>query len=580
MTDEKEAKYFADKHLIETKGLDKLSKKEFLVMGVLPENYDKIILEKRGVNYFKEVIQEYIDKTWAELKLGIDLELFRTSLNLSELDLKEIWNKEKKDTQKEQKDLQKEYDDKNKIDKSAARIFSKKGQAQEFSERQPIFYDKSGLWWMWDKKKMYWSLTDEIDILNMIEQSTGADVISSQSRNEIINSLKQEGRKNIPKPAPNTWIQFNNGIIDVYNPDEILIPNPFYFITNPLPWDIGESSNTPTMDRIFEEWVGKDYVQTLYEIIAYCALTDYPIHRIFCFIGAGLNGKSKYLELLRTFIGNDNVTSTELDVLLNSRFEVTRLHKKLVCQMGETNFSEMSKTSILKKLSGGDLIGFEYKGKTPFEDKNYAKIIISTNNLPTTSDKTIGFYRRWMIIDFPNHFSEKKDILSDIPIEEYNNLARKCVLLLKDLLNKREFTREGTIEERIKKYQDKSDPLEKFMQEFTSDDPDAHIFKFEFEKRLNEWCKENRFRVMAENTIGRKMKEKGVNQQYMMAEWLSEGTNKRLRAWIGIKWKDSIQVVQDNQVSLSQNPIRELSGNNLIIPNNPSNIQKEYYHDY
>jgi hypothetical protein len=70
------------------------------------------------------------------------------------------------------------------------------------------------------------------------------------------------------------------------------------------------------------------------------------------------------------------------------------------------------------------------------EDVNYAKIIISTNNLPTTDDKTIGFYRRWLIVDFPNQFSEQKDILNDIPEEEYNALALKCTFILKDLLEK------------------------------------------------------------------------------------------------------------------------------------------------
>jgi len=37
--------------------------------------------------------------------------------------------------------------------------------------------------------------------------------------------------------------------------------------------------------------------------------------------------KSKFLELLRKFIGEPNICSTELDTLLTSRFEVTRLHK-------------------------------------------------------------------------------------------------------------------------------------------------------------------------------------------------------------------------------------------------------------
>ncbi len=87
------------------------------------------------------------------------------------------------------------------------------------------------------------------------------------------------------------------------------------------------------MDRIFEEWVGKKNIQQLYEILAYSLIPDYPIHRIFCFIGSGLNGKSCFLNLLRKFIGTKNCCSTELDTLISSRFEVTRLHKKLVCQM-------------------------------------------------------------------------------------------------------------------------------------------------------------------------------------------------------------------------------------------------------
>jgi putative DNA primase/helicase len=280
------------------------------------------------------------------------------------------------------------------------------------------------------------------------------------------------------------------------------------------------------MDKIFAEWVGFEYTKTLYQILAYCLLPDYPLHRIFCFIGAGMNGKSKFLELLRKFIGEENVTATELDTLISSRFEVTRLYKKLICQMGETNFSELNKTSILKKLSGGDMIGFEYKNKTPFESVNYAKILISTNNLPTTSDKTIGFYRRWLIIDFPNQFSEKKEILSDIPEVEYENLAFKCIGILRELMQIKEFHNEGSIEDRMKKYEDHSDPLEKFIKEFTIDSPDGYVWKFEFEKKLNEWCKENRHRQISEVVIGKKMKEKGIQQQQKQSEWLIDGYKK------------------------------------------------------
>ncbi len=419
--------------------------------------------------------------------------------------------------------------------------YTKKQLAQDIWDAVPYFYDSSKMWWLWDSEKFKWRIVDDQDILNLVEDNSDANTVNSKEKGEILGSMQQYGRRKIPKEIKKTWIQFRDTIVD-YESGKEFKASPEYFVTNPLPWKLHEERfvETPMMDKLFEEWVGEDYVKTLYEIMAYCMVPDYPLHRLFCFIGEGMNGKTCYLRLLKKFIGDDNVTSTELDTLLMSRFEVTKLHKKSVCIMGETNFSEMSKTSILKKLTGQDTIGFEYKNKNPFDEINYAKILIATNNLPTTTDKTIGFYRRWMIIDFPNRFSEQKDILGDIPEEEYEILTVKLLGILKDLMVKRTFNKEGTIEERQKKYEDHSDPLEKFIKEYTTEDLENHIWKFEFEKRLNEWCRENRFRQMSEVVIGRKMKEKGIDQQQKMSEWLIEGHNKMLRSWVGIKWKENL----------------------------------------
>lgn len=416
--------------------------------------------------------------------------------------------------------------------------YGKRDLAEQLLFLQPLYYDESKIWWSWDYEKLKWKIIDDTDILNYVRDLSNANTVKSKEKMEILEAIKQESRKRIPLPIKKTWIQFKDIFFDVFTGEEIKV-TPEYFATNPIQYKLHNERfvNTPTMDKIFSEWVGEKNISLLYEIIAYCLIPDYPIHRLFCLIGSGMNGKSCFLKLLKKFIGETNVTATELDTLLSSRFEITRLHKKLVCIMGETNFSEISKTSIIKKLTGQDLIGFEYKNKTPFDGENYAKIIIATNNLPTTTDKTIGFYRRWLIIDFPNQFSEKKDILKEIPEEEYEILGVKCVMILKDLLNKREFTNEGTIEQRAKKYEEHSDPIEKFLKEFTEEDYNGYIWKFEFEKRLNEWLEEHRFRKMSEETVGKKMREKGIIQELRTSNWLTDGNYKRFRAWIGIKWK-------------------------------------------
>jgi P4 family phage/plasmid primase-like protien len=424
--------------------------------------------------------------------------------------------------------------------------FDKKDLAERIIDIQPCYYDKSRSWWLWDNYETKWKRVDETDILNAIDKQATINTINSKEKTEMLEALKQVSRLNAPAPIGRNTIQFKNTLINIET-GEKRRATPVLFVTNPIPWELDEDGffETPIIDKIFEEWVGEDYVQSLYEILAYCLIPNYPIHRIFCFIGVGLNGKSCFLNLLKNFIGPDNCCSTELDTLLQSRFEVTRLHKKLVCQMGETNFSEMNKTSVLKKLSGGDLVGFEYKNKDPFEEMNYAKIIIATNNLPSTTDKTIGFYRRWMIIDFPNQFSEQIDILSQIPEEEYRALAVKCTFILKDLLKNRRFTNEGSIEERIKNYEDHSNPLEKFLKEFTVEDFNGIIWKYDFSQKLNSWCKENRFREISDVHIGKKMKELGISHSLRVTPW---DISKKSRAWIGIKFKEE-QVEQVEQVT-------------------------------
>jgi P4 family phage/plasmid primase-like protien len=453
-----------------------------------------------------------------------------------------LWLTEEFGLQKEQEESRKKYLDSlnsatNAEFSKAIKFFTdKKHLANQFLSIQPIYYDKSKLWWIWNAKAKCWSICDEVDIMNEIARYSEANTIGTKERTEIIEALKQESRKNKPLDIESNWIQFKDKIIDI-NTNMIIESSPKYFTTNPIPWELGTSDETPTMDRIFKEWVGEKYVKTLYEILAYSLLSDYPIHRIFCFIGSGMNGKSKYLDLLRNFVGKDNCCSTELDNLINSRFEVARLHRKLVCQMGETNFGELSKTSMLKKLSGGDLIGFEYKSKNPFEDKNYAKIIISTNNLPATTDKTIGFYRRWMIIDFPNRFNEKKDILADIPLVEYNNLALKCCRILTELLAKREFHEEGSIEERMERYESKSNFIDMFIKTYTQESYTGYITKSDFYKRFVAWSKENRHRELSDQSVSVFMKKMGIIEERKYFDWLYDGKGGQARVWSGIEWK-------------------------------------------
>lgn len=447
----------------------------------------------------------------------------------------------------------------------------------EFLEIQPIIYDKSKLYWTWDYKNNLWKIIDETDALNLIDNELGCSwTTKPKFKNEIVECIQRIGRLKAPKDAKKTWVQFKDCIIDVETGQKYPISSE-YFITNPIPWNIGKSQETPIINEIFEQWVGKEYVSTLYEIMAFCLVPDYFIHRIFCFVGSGMNGKSKYLELLTRFVGMPNCTTSEIDLLCQSRFESSKLYKKLVCMVGETNFNLMEQTAMLKRLSGGDMISFEYKNKIPFEDYNYAKMIISTNTLPTTTDKTFGFYRRWVIIRFPNTFTESIDVLRNIPKEEYENLCLKSIEILKNLLQKRAFTNEGTVQERMIMYEETSNPLQKFLSERTVKDSEGYLLKYELSDEFNIWLKQHGYRIWSKKEIGNEMQELYEDGR---KDFLINGSNKQYRVWLGIRWRsveEKQQKLKDDKEKMTELTQRTQSPLLTSIYFNKSNkVEKEY----
>jgi len=371
--------------------------------------------------------------------------------------------KREKENEKRNKEKNKEFKEKFNLN---LRITNYVENVERFYKEQPFFYDKTKIFWFWNKKEHKWEIVDETDLMNGIDDCLGfqGETVTSKVKGNYLEAFKRVGRKKHPKDAPLKWVQFKDKAFSIKSKKTYDV-TPDYFFTNPIPWEMGETSETPVMDKLFKEWVGKDYVKTLYEIIAYCCYRSYPIHMCFCLIGGGRNGKTQFQKIVSKFIGNENITSSSLDAIRQNRFETFKMYLKLVCLMGETNFGLFDDTDTFKRITGGDPISYEKKGKDGFTGYSYATVLINSNSLPITQDTSEGFYRRWFIIDFPNQFKEGKDIINTIPDEEYNNLARKITEILPVLLEKGMFTKQGSIDERKNKYVEASNPLSLFLEE-------------------------------------------------------------------------------------------------------------------
>lgn len=385
--------------------------------------------------------------------------------------------------------------------------------AETLTRENPIYYDRTGAWWVWNPVLCVWEERDETDILNLCRyQLELLGDTSIKHGKKLVDGLKQIARERNPKEPPLHLVQFGTTFYNIKT-GETKKSTPEYFSTNTIPWEVGEISDTPVMDALITSWVGEEHLQTMYELLAYCTYRGYPIHRIFCFVGSGANGKTRFIKIIEKFVGDTNKSSVSLKKLIGNNFAIYPLYRKLVCFVGETTHHKLESTDILKALSGEDPVDFEAKGRTGFTGTSYAKLIVGTNVLPPSVDTSVGWYRRWFIVQFPNEFQEGEDVLKRIPDAEYSALARKCVVLLPQVLARGSFSSEGTWEQRQEKYVEQSNPIKIFLEEGYLRDMDANIPYSECYLEYLSFLSRKRLRRVSKKDFTSSLEDEGLETQ-------------------------------------------------------------------
>lgn len=134
----------------------------------------------------------------------------------------------------------------------------------------------------------------------------------------------------------------------------------------------------------------------------------YPFQKAFLIIGSGSNGKTTYLNLLEKVVGAWNAASVNLQHLdpRVNRFATAQLYKKLLNRSAEPIRVLTFDPTLFKQLTGEDTIMCEEKFEKPFPCRLYAKLFFAANELPNVAEDTYAFWRRWVVIEFPNRFKQ------------------------------------------------------------------------------------------------------------------------------------------------------------------------------
>ncbi|MEB8650708.1 phage/plasmid primase, P4 family [Bacillus cereus] len=206
----------------------------------------------------------------------------------------------------------------------------------------------------------------------------------------------------------------------------------------------------------------------LEEILGYILFRRNEFAATFILTGNGSNGKSSYLKIIRQLVGEENASSLDLNEL-DQRFKTAELFGKLANIGDDIGKGYIKESSVFKKLSTGETLNVERKGKDPFDFTNYAKLIFSANEMPRINDFTDGLGRRLQIVPFKAKFTPEDEdydpfitdkLLSDESMQYILILALKS---LKRLLEEKKFTKSKSVEEELVKYQEENNPIISFV---------------------------------------------------------------------------------------------------------------------
>ena len=310
-------------------------------------------------------------------------------------------------------------------------------------------------------------------------------------------------------------IAFNNGIYDIET-SSFMDFSPNYIITNKIPWNYNPSAYSKLVDDTLNKIACNDkQIRMLLEEMLGAVMyrtNTLAGGKAFILTGEKNNGKSTFLDMVKTMLGDENIASLDLGEL-GDRFKTAELFGKLANIGDDIGDEFIANPAVFKKLVTGERLSVERKGQDPFEFNNYSKLLFSANNIPRIGKgrDTGAILRRLTIIPFDARFSvDDPDYTPDI---KYKLRDVECVeymvLLglegLKRVIKNKAYTKSERVEQELEDYEVTNNPIAGFLKEVEPDEFENEKTK-EVYKRYQVYCAENNYIPLAHNEFSKQIK--------------------------------------------------------------------------
>ncbi len=221
---------------------------------------------------------------------------------------------------------------------------------------------------------------------------------------EVIGNVKRStyiSPDRFQEPTPILPLQ--NCLLDVDNIETSPF-TPDHYALAKLPVEFDSTADCPAIKKFLGEILRSEDVPFVQEWAGYHLVRGYPTALAALFVGDGANGKSTLINLFRAFLGSRNISAVSLQAFEKNTFAKATLFGKLANLYPDLSNEALKQVGTFKALTGQDMITAERKFGQPFNFVNGAKMTFSCNVVPEVWEDTDAFFRRLMIVEFPNTF--------------------------------------------------------------------------------------------------------------------------------------------------------------------------------
>lgn len=312
---------------------------------------------------------------------------------------------------------------------------------------------------------------------NQAKTSTNVreEEVSRNVKNEVVGHIKATtlaSAKELEERVQDNLIAFKNGYLDIneLKEDKIILhpfehplekaDAPIFFFNIPHNLNITKLENyktkwtnehlasehilqelAPTIYNLFESQQGTSGVKLQISKIAYCLMRSNPYKVFFMELGPKDTGKTTYISLVEKVIGEENTSHKSIQDISNYAFSAIALHNMLLNVHDDLPRKMINDTGMVKQLTGESIISGHRKFKTDLDFKNFAKLMFTTNELPTVAQlDDDAFFSRLVLTIYKNKF-ERSDFIKKLLSneDEIEGLIIACVVALRDLMLRNSF---------------------------------------------------------------------------------------------------------------------------------------------